>query len=211
MAHGHTPSGEYTYVAEGDERTTSTLHWPAYASGVTIGKGYDMRHRSSSEIYSDLIASGISRKDAGLISKASGLYGSEAEKFAKENKRNVSPLTKAQKVALFDRIWPYYLSNTIRLYGTMVPKEVHESDIYPNAKQDSTWVTTDWYDLENKIQDVLVDIFYQGSWSKKIAKAGSKNDTEYLARYLEVDPGQNPYRSRRRPDYVRGIYSPKGF
>lgn len=87
MANGHKPTGEYTYVVEGHEGETSILHFPGFESGVTIGKGYDMGSRGSSEIYNDMIFIGMKREDALIVSQASRLHHEKAKYFVKEYKK----------------------------------------------------------------------------------------------------------------------------
>lgn len=56
--------GRFTYEHEGHNSgfyNSKRIHWPGSASGVTIGRGYDMRKRTRDAVINDLIAVGISR------------------------------------------------------------------------------------------------------------------------------------------------------
>ncbi|MEW5287776.1 hypothetical protein ABW286_00930 [Erwinia papayae] len=78
--------GLLTFRAEGNNLAGSRyysrkLHWPgvaskcnAYGSGVTFGRGYDMKHRSAGEIIADLTYVGIPVGQAKKI--AGGAYKS---------------------------------------------------------------------------------------------------------------------------------------
>lgn len=89
---------KFLYDHEADASSHS-LHWPKGGSGVTLGAGYDMKNRSPSQISSDLQAIGVDKKTADALSHGSEKTGSEAEKFAKDNKALVS-LSKDQQYAL---------------------------------------------------------------------------------------------------------------
>ena len=212
MANGYKPTGEYTYVVEGQESETSILHFPEYNSGVTIGKGYDMRLRKSSDIYSDMISIGMKREDALIVSQASGLHHADAKNFVKNNKNSIAKIDKSQKIKLFNKIWSGYILDTKRLYNKFVPENIKESDLDTNSKTGLTWKKTKWDDLQDKIQDILVDLKYQGKLNNKVTKIASKNDIEYLAKFIESNSELRPFeRARRRADYLRGKYTPKGF
>lgn len=212
MANGHIPTGEYTYVVEGHEDETSVLHFPEFESGVTIGKGYDMGSRRSSDIYSDMISIGMKREDALIVSQASGLHHAEARNFTKDNKNKIARIDKSQKIKLFNKIWPDYITDAKRLYTKLVPNDIKESDINKSSKTNLVWKKTKWDELQDRIQDMLVDLRYQGKLRGKIAKVASKNDAEYLAKFIENNSDLQPFeRARRRADYLRGKYTPKGF
>ena len=80
--------GRLTFDAEGQEGgpyDSRHLHVPTSGSGVTIGRGYDMKQRSRTEIRDDLTAAGVEPTMAALISQAAGRAGPEAEEFIEEN------------------------------------------------------------------------------------------------------------------------------
>ena len=80
--------GRLTFDAEGQEGGpwhSRHFHVPGATSGLTIGRGYDMKMRSKSEIRDDLIAADVDPPTAALISQAAGMKGEEAEEFIAEN------------------------------------------------------------------------------------------------------------------------------
>ncbi|KOS59652.1 peptidoglycan-binding protein, partial [Taylorella equigenitalis] len=77
-------SGQFTFDQEGIDRRTSVLfsrviHQPTIGSGVTIGRGHDMKYRTPCEIRKDLERAGIPSEQAKLISKAALMSGIEAK------------------------------------------------------------------------------------------------------------------------------------
>ena len=136
MANGYYPPGYFTFHAEGaSSSATDTLHWPKGESGVTIGPGYDLKERTESEVYADMISVGISRADADIIKKGAGKKFHEADAFVKNYKNKIKPITKAQKIALFTMIWKrYYLPTAKRIYSHL-PSKVYERDIKCLQKQ----------------------------------------------------------------------------
>ena len=76
--------GQVTFDAEGEEtatRTSRDLEVPSDSSGVTIGRGYDMKERDADEIFRDMINAGVSEAVANKLKKASGLSGDTARAF----------------------------------------------------------------------------------------------------------------------------------
>lgn len=75
--------GLLTFRAEGNNIPGSQyysrkIHWPGnpsisdrYGSGLTIGRGYNMKERPESTIISDMVAAGISLENARKIAKGS--------------------------------------------------------------------------------------------------------------------------------------------
>ena len=83
------PTGQITFNAEGNDVQNSIfftrkLHHPSYESGVTIGRGYDMKNRSQEQVRSDLISAGMSQEQAEKYAKGAGLKGEKAEQFVIE-------------------------------------------------------------------------------------------------------------------------------
>ncbi len=96
---------------------SNRLHWPGGASGVTLGAGYDMRHRSAAEIVRDLTAIGVDRSAAEAAARGAGLSGSQASSFAASHRSAIN-LTQAQETALLRHTVPSYASavaNAVRV------------------------------------------------------------------------------------------------
>ena len=78
--------GQFTFDEEGKEGGrlhSRKLHVPTKESGLTIGRGYDMKERSKKGIETDLRKAGMDKGKAKLHSSAAGLSGKAAKKFIK--------------------------------------------------------------------------------------------------------------------------------
>ena len=86
------PVGQLTFDAEGLETRgqyfSRAPHVPGSSSGVTIGRGYDMKERSKSEIIEDLTNAGVSIDRAEQLSECRGLSGQSARSYLAENYLN---------------------------------------------------------------------------------------------------------------------------
>jgi hypothetical protein len=92
------PRGQVTFDGEGNEGGpyhSRRPHVPSDKSGVTIGRGYDMKKRTAKEIQDDLRAAGVSEAQAKLYAEAAGLSGADAKAFLE--KHGGSALFKAAK------------------------------------------------------------------------------------------------------------------
>lgn len=172
--------GSLTFSLEGssDPKSnyfTGVIHHPTMGSGITWGKGYDMKNRTAFEIKKDFLAIGLPSEVATNISKAAGLSGESARKFLGSNKEVLPTLTQEQQQGLFDRIYPTYIDRAK----------------YLATKDDVTkkYGATDWDNLTPSIREVVTDMTYQGVYTPavrtKIQSAVAANDKEQLAGILE--------------------------
>ena len=63
-------TGKVTFESEGTEKGpyhSRILHVPSTTSGLTIGRGYDMKMKDYSKVQQDLITSGVKIVDAKLL------------------------------------------------------------------------------------------------------------------------------------------------
>lgn len=154
--------GQLTFDAEGTDYITAVepfrqyrypnfsriLQWPPTASsGVTLGRGYDMGNRSVGEIFTTLRQAGIEEYKAVICSKAAHLKGHQAGAFVKVYGPLVGEITHQQQIRLFELAYQVKLNEARNLYRRLSHK-------IPDAPA--------WDQLEQKIRDVIVDIFYQG-------------------------------------------------
>ncbi len=86
---------------EGGRFHSRTLCVPSDSSGLTIGRGYDMKERKPASIAADLVAAGVPAADAAKISQAAHLSGAAAKKFIVDNQLASFEISKAAQVALF--------------------------------------------------------------------------------------------------------------
>lgn len=211
MANGYVPKGYYTFNVEGRLEETALMHVPDPNSGVTIGKGYDMKTKSERLIYTDLVGVGISDHDAKIIMKASTLYGAKAIKFKNENNKKITPLTKDQQIVLFERFsYPPHLTDTKRLYNKFCPSKIMEKETlyYKNKRSRSElkWKGVSWDNLEDILIDIAVDLRYQGLFIESVIQLMSKNDIEYFTDYLSNSPTIQKYeKGRGRVRFIKGI------
>ncbi|WP_432754277.1 hypothetical protein [Pseudomonas sp. WMBT8] len=188
-------SGQVTFDAEGNDLADSLyfsrkLHWPAGKSGVTLGRGYDMRHRTRPQVYSQLIEAGFDSAAAENFSLGATLSGPSAQAFVKQNRDVFGAISHQEQIVLFEEVlYPAYEAAAVRRY---------ESVAVQNSPK--------WNELNERIRDVAVDFTYhQGSiWSRQLPYI-SGNDPESLARYIEETPELAQYeKGRQRARYLRG-------
>lgn len=185
--------GQVTFDAEGNETSGSPyfsrhLHWPGGASGVTLGRGYDMRYRTSNTVYSDLTAAGVEPSLSRKFARGAGLYGQAARDFVHMNKYAFGMMSpEAQRVLFEDVIYPRYEEAAQRRYGIFIA---------PDSVQ--------WEELDERIRDVAVDFTYQqGSiWDRQLHYI-SANNRDVLARYIRETPELAQYEwGRNRARYL---------
>ncbi|KFA93869.1 calcium-binding protein [Archangium violaceum] len=196
------PEGQLTFDAEGLETRgayfSREAHWPGGASGATIGRGYDMKHRSAETVISDLTAAGVPQADAELLAQGAGLSGQEAADFvAREDVKAIEITPLAQK-NLFSTVYDHYESEVQRISNK--PDTV--------AKYGSV----DWDNLDPAIKDVAVDLIYRGDYTpatrKEIQPLMVANDLQGLRDLLADetrmtgDWGVPQDRFERRRDYL---------
>lgn len=188
------PRGGLTFDAEGREwglYHSRHFHVPSPGSGLTIGRGYDMKLRTKSQIRDDLVDSGLEPASAALISQAAGLSGGQAEEFIEENDLEDFEITVPQQLRLFEIEYARKEADTRRLA----------------TKPDVTraYGATDWQALDPTIMDVLVDLRFRGDYTPAIRRflqgCVASNDLEAFARELgnrERWPGVPEDRFQRR-------------
>ena len=165
--------GQLTFDNEGLENPggrfhSRILHCPGSWSGVTIGRGYDMKLRSQREVRRDLVNAGVDAATATAMSKGAGLKGNRAKRFCRAN-RSLS-ITAEQQKNLHDVV-----------YGE---KRAYAAD------RIKKWTGTDLDAATQTVQDILVDLFFRGDMTRRKWKANnfkrivSGNDTAALLRLL---------------------------
>lgn len=123
------------------------LHWPGDVSGVTLGRGYDMKMRTAGEIFSTLRSLSIEEYRAVIASHAAYLSGRQAKFFVETTWRLFGEISYVQQIELFKRSYVEKKNYAKHFYVKTAIKT-------PNAPL--------WDQLDQKIKDVVVDIFYQG-------------------------------------------------
>lgn len=141
--------GQVTFDSEGNDRQgsihfTRVLHHPTANSGVTIGRGYDMKERSAAEIQRHMLASGVDAGTATTLSGAAGLSGEAADRFCRDH-RSIE-ITHDQQKALFEFV-----------YG--------EKAAYASGRL-RAWSGVDFASLDPIMQEMIIDLFYRGDLTK---------------------------------------------
>ncbi|GAA3579070.1 hypothetical protein GCM10023078_03720 [Gibbsiella greigii] len=113
----HVREGQVTFDAEGVDYLNGPepfrqptrmpafsriLHWPESSSGVTIGRGYDMKDRSAGQIMSELRQAEFEEYKVVICSKAAGLYGRHAREFVDTYRPLVGEITHQQQIRIFE-------------------------------------------------------------------------------------------------------------
>lgn len=190
------PAGQVTFDAEGNDTPgnryySRVLHWPGGASGVTLGRGYDMKERTQSQVLQDLLAAGVDTESARRFSGGAGLSGTSAQQFVSTHRDAYGEIDcDAQKRLFTDVTYPVYVGMAKRRY---------EGAAAGNASIPA------WDNLDGKVRDIAVDLTYQqGSiWNRQMPYITS-NDRESLARYIESTPELSQYENgRNRATYLR--------
>ena len=147
------PQGQLTFNAEGLEDRgryfSREAHWPGGASGVTIGRGYDMKERTTDEVLADLTAAGVPQADAERLAQGAGLEDDEAAEFVRG--LDGLEITPEAQQALFSTVYEEYVTDVRRISNG--PSQV---EAYGNV---------DWENLDPAIQDAIVDLRYRGDYT----------------------------------------------
>ncbi|HJS85466.1 MAG TPA: glycoside hydrolase family protein [Acetobacteraceae bacterium] len=178
-----------------DPEITKHTHWPGYASGVTIGPGYDTKFRTQEQIVCGLMSIGVAKERAQVLAAAGklqrdsrkpGLTGKAAKEFAERHAKDVT-LTLAQQKALLDQMLPAYEADIRRF--------VHVP-------------------LTQNQFDALVSFDYNkgAKYLQEIAPVLNKGDYEHAARILEHfdDKGPPGVRMRRYAEAAKFRFSAPG-
>jgi len=147
--------GQLTFDAEGMEKPgkyfSRKLHVPGAWSGATIGRGYDMRERSESEIASDLASVGVDLVRAQKLATCRGLRGSSARTFIEENNLADIEISAAEQKALFILAYQELEGDVIRICS--------KNDVV------TKYGVTEWDNLHPVIKDIAVDLRYRGDYT----------------------------------------------
>lgn len=174
------PQASLTFNNEGQSKDedkpfyTLKAHHPDTNSGVTIGKGYDMKHRSENEIKQHLKAAGVNDENASKLAKGAGKIGKEANDFIATDDVKDIRLTNEQEIALFNVV---YLE---------AQKDVERICSKPDINK--VYGTCDWSQIDSGIKAFAIDLRFRGDYSgsdgfnerANIQKAIQTNDYDTL-------------------------------
>ena len=193
----------FTYNQEiGHQGQSLVPHYPGGKSGVTIGPGYDMGHRSSQEIYNDLTNAGIDPETAYSLIDAAHKTGSEAGEWIAQKGGII--ITEEQQKALFENVLvPEYEERTKA--QLMDFARTHEGVSLEDA---------DWDQLSGKQKEILFDYVYNTGGLLRFPEltAAVLNENweevgQHFERYSDDQPlayrNEMFYHEFLDPDYIR--------
>lgn len=146
--------GKYTWDGEGyvskPERTL-VPHHPSDNSGVTIGRGYDMKSRTAKQIIRELTRAGVSEEVAERFSECAGKSSEDADELVGRLRAEGVGITYEQERNLFDQTYAWYFQNV---------KEVTQRHAHEYGDLDMSQVP-------NGVWEFLTDLHYQGKYGEK--------------------------------------------
>ncbi|MES2638427.1 MAG: hypothetical protein V4850_03065 [Myxococcota bacterium] len=166
--------GQLTFDAEGTEGGryhSRTAHRPPGASGVTVGRGYDVGQHSHAKTVADFVAAGIAPEQAEAYALAAGKTGDTAATWLENNKDTLAEISPEQQKTLFQST-----------YGEMANDVQRISD---GASTQAAYGDVDLKTADPTVRDTLVDLRYRGDYTpnsrKKVQGLAADNDVAGLA------------------------------
>lgn len=170
--------GRFTFDHEGHEGGpyhSRKFHVPSLRSGLTLGRGYDMKTKTAQQIQMDLVRSGVDVAIARKISKAAGLEGLKARKFIQDEQLSDFEISQATQLMLFNLV---YREERERAKRLCEKKDVEK--IYGSCS---------WDTLKKPVKEFIVDLTYQGLYTPEmrsyLQKSVLSNNLEQLRSSFE--------------------------
>ena len=149
------PRGQLTFDAEGTEggpfHTRSAHLPPVGASGVTIGRGYDLGQHTADQITTAMTGAGVSEEDAGRFAGAAGLRRRGARRWLDRNEDALPEITPGQQHALFGTTYEEMSADVDRISNS------------PSATR--AYGALDLDRADPAVRDLLVDLRYRGDYT----------------------------------------------
>ncbi|QIZ52677.1 hypothetical protein DWG24_18980 [Dickeya zeae] len=191
--------GSFTFNAEGDDIPGSLyfsrkIHWPGnpsickdIASGVTIGRGFDLGQRTQTESYYHLVSAGVPQNKAIAISEGAGMRGCDASAFVIQNRDKVGEITHSQQANLFRLSFAMYITRAKGFYNKYKN---------PNA--------VSWDAMNSRMKDIFIDMIYQGAMRVRYVPSFERNAPEDVILLIKNTPSLAAYdKSRKRIVYLK--------
>jgi len=147
--------GGLTWETEGDEGGryhSRRLHVPDGNSGLTLGRGYDLRKRMNADVQADLANAGVMGDMAFKIGTASGKWGLAASQFVIDNDLLDYEITPQVQLKLFEKVYDELSADVRRISNAYAKKH--------------GYMEMDWKKLDQRIFDVVVDLRYRGDYTE---------------------------------------------
>ena len=193
--------GLLTFDAEGMEGGvfhSRKLHVPSDSSGLTIGRGYDMKEKSSQKIETDLNLAGVANRRAILLGTASKLSGNQARHFIFEQGLEEFEISIETQEELFNISYNEMSEDVKRICNKTDCVEAYGE--------------VDWKNLNAAIKEAIVDLRYRGDYTpasrRLIQKMVADNDIEQFILTLsnpELWPQVPEDRFNRRVDFLSKV------
>ncbi|GAB4557156.1 MAG: hypothetical protein Tsb0020_01030 [Haliangiales bacterium] len=190
------PYGQKTFDAEGQEGGpyhSREPDVPSESSGVTIGRGYDMKYRDAQTIYDQLTAAGIPDSVAliykgaaeksgqtGVESALTWLNSKQEGAGEQTNREAVGEITKEQQWNLFIQEYQRQTDGVIR---SIVRQELEKDE-------NGQWkCRVDFENLNPKILELLIDMDYRGDlkgeWKGDFRQSVIENDLSSIQSFVK--------------------------
>lgn len=126
------------------------VHWPGGASGITIGRGYDLGQNKNAE--ADLAAANIPEPLFSWLIGAKGLRGQAARNYLKAASPEIKrfSISRKQQHDLFIPVYEFMKSEVIR--------------ISEKLSKNREYGALNWDAIEKRIQNLIVDLRYRGDY-----------------------------------------------
>jgi len=190
--------GVVTWNSEGSEGGayhSRKLHVPGDTSGVTIGRGYDLRRKTEAGIEADLTSAGVMSEYVVILKKAAGKFGATARQFIIDNDiLDFQVAVDAQK----------------KLFKISYQQESGEARRICEKKDvEKLYGKTDWDNLNIYIRDLVIDLKFRGDYTstarRKIQKSIANNDVAKFKKEIKDKanwPGVPEDRFKRRVLFI---------
>ncbi|WP_223456816.1 hypothetical protein, partial [Pseudomonas sp. GL-RE-19] len=161
------PYGQLTFDVEGNDIADPShtghryfsrkVHWPGGASGITIGRGYDLGQRPNPQ--ADLVHVGITEPFLSWLVGAKGLKGQVAKNYldGASNEIKTTIISRRQQYVLFLPIYDFMKNEVLRI--SQKPDVIR---LYGEVN----WEATD-----EKIKDITIDLIYRGDYTSDSRRA----------------------------------------
>ena len=193
--------GLLTFNAEGMEGGffhSRKLHVPSDNSGLTIGRGYDMKEKPSRKIETDLSLSGVVNRKAIILGRATILSGNQARQFIVNQGLEDFEISIETQEKLFNISYSEMSEDVQRICNK------------PDCVK--AYGEVNWNELNVAIKEVIVDLRYRGDYTpnsrKSIQKIVAENDLEQFILMLsdrELWAQVPEDRFNRRVDFLLNV------
>lgn len=170
--------GSLTWSAEGQEGGryhSRILHVPSSYSGLTLGRGFDLRERDRAATGQKLASAGIDPSHANRIASGVRLKGRHAEQFIIDNDLLDFEISANVQLRLFEIVYAEMESDVVRICSK---RDVIEA-----------YGHTDWGKLDPLIQQMLVDLRYRGDYTgstrRRLQPAVVANDLSMFRQIMQ--------------------------